>query len=103
MVPSGDATEKTVQALLSSMEAGDTIIDGGNSNFKDDVRGDRSFVQPKACTTWTWARAAESGALERGYCMMIGGPKEAVQRLDPIFKTLAPGGETLRALRDGKK
>ena len=65
MVPSGDPTEKTVQALLSKMQAGDTIIDGGTSGG-------------------VWG-------LERGYCMMIGGPKETVQRLDPIFKTLAPG------------
>ncbi len=90
MVPSGDATEKTVQALLSSMEAGDTIIDGGNSNFKDDVR------RSKLCAAKGvhYVDVGTSGGvwgLERGYCMMIGGPKEAVQRLDPIFKTLAPG------------
>ncbi len=90
MVPSGDATEKTVQALLSRMQAGDTIIDGGNSYFKDDVR------RAKICATKGvhYVDVGTSGGvwgLERGYCMMIGGPKEAVQRLDPIFKTLAPG------------
>jgi len=90
MVPSGDATEKTVQALLSRMQAGDTIIDGGNSYFKDDVR------RAKTCSTKGvhYVDVGTSGGvwgLERGYCMMIGGPKEAVQRLDPIFKTLAPG------------
>jgi 6-phosphogluconate dehydrogenase len=90
MVPSGDATETTVQALLSKMQSGDTIIDGGNSYFKDDIR------RSKLCAAKGihYVDVGTSGGvwgLERGYCMMIGGPKEAVQRLDPIFKTLAPG------------
>src|SRR6202165_1122366 len=90
MVPAGDPTEKTVQALISTMQAGDTIIDGGNSNFKDDVR------RSKLCAAKGvhYVDVGTSGGvwgLERGYCMMIGGPKETVQRLDPIFKTLAPG------------
>ncbi|MGA9526501.1 MAG: decarboxylating 6-phosphogluconate dehydrogenase [Terriglobales bacterium] len=90
MVPSGDATEKTVQSLLSRMQPGDTIIDGGNSYFKDDVR--RSQIC--AAKGVHYVDVGTSGGvwgLERGYCMMIGGPQEAVQRLDPIFKTLAPG------------
>jgi 6-phosphogluconate dehydrogenase len=90
MVPSGDPTEKTVQALLADMQAGDIIIDGGNSYFKDDVR------RSKLCAAKGihYVDVGTSGGvwgLERGYCMMFGGPKEAVQRLDPIFKTLAPG------------
>ena len=90
MVPAGDPTEKTVQALISTMQSGDTIIDGGNSHFKDDVR------RAKLCAGKGvhYVDVGTSGGvwgLERGYCMMIGGPKEAVQRLDPIFKTLAPG------------
>ena len=90
MVPAGDPTEKTVLALLSTMQSGDTIIDGGNSYFKDDVR--RSEMC--AAKGVHYVDVGTSGGvwgLERGYCMMIGGPKEAVQRLDPIFKTLAPG------------
>jgi 6-phosphogluconate dehydrogenase len=90
MVPSGDPTEKTVQTLLSQMQAGDTIIDGGNSYFKDDVRR----AELCAAKGVHYVDVGTSGGvwgLERGYCMMIGGPKEAVQRLDPIFKTLAPG------------
>ena len=90
MVPAGDPTEKTVQALLARMQPGDAIIDGGNSNFKDDVR--RSKIC--AANNIHYIDVGTSGGvwgLERGYCMMIGGPKEAVQRLDPIFKTLAPG------------
>ncbi len=90
MVPSGDATEKTVQTLLARMDKGDTIIDGGNSFFKDDVR--RSEMC--AAKGVHYVDVGTSGGvwgIDRGYCMMIGGPKEAVQRLDPIFKTLAPG------------
>ena len=90
MVPSGDPTEKTVQALLGCMQAGDSIIDGGNSYFKDDVR------RAKLCAVKGvhYVDVGTSGGvwgIDRGYCMMIGGPKEAVQRLDPIFKTMAPG------------
>jgi 6-phosphogluconate dehydrogenase len=90
MVPAGDPTEKTVLALLDRMQSGDTIIDGGNSYFKDDVR------RSKICAAKGvhYVDVGTSGGvwgLERGYCMMIGGPNEAVQRLNPIFKTLAPG------------
>jgi 6-phosphogluconate dehydrogenase len=96
MVPSGDPTETTVQALLKTMQAGDTIIDGGNSYFKDDVR------RAKICAGKGvhYVDVGTSGGvwgIDRGYCMMIGGPKDVVQRLDPIFKTLAPGrGDTPR-------
>src|ERR1035438_4424301 len=90
MVPSGDPTEKTVQALLSKMQAGDTIIDGGNSYFKDDVRRSK-ICAGKGVHYVDVGTSGGVWGLERGYCMMIGGPKEAVQRLDPIFKTLAPG------------
>jgi len=90
MVPAGDPTEKTVQALLSTMQSGDTIIDGGNSYFKDDVRR----AEMCAAKGVHYVDVGTSGGvwgLERGYCMMIGGPEVAVQRLGPIFKTLAPG------------
>ncbi len=90
MVPAGAPTEQTVQKLAQRLQPGDAIIDGGNSYFKDDVR--RS--QELAAKGLHYIDVGTSGGvwgLERGYCMMIGGPKEAVQRLDPIFKTLAPG------------
>ncbi len=90
MVPSGDPTEKTVQALVARMQAGDTIIDGGNSYFKDDVRRSK-ICAAKGVHYIDVGTSGGVWGLERGYCMMIGGPKEAVQRLDPIFKTLAPG------------
>jgi len=90
MVPSGDATEKTVMALADKMKSGDTIIDGGNSNFKDDIRRAK-VLKGKGIQ---YVDAGTSGGIwgvERGYCLMIGGPKDAVKHLDPIFKTLAPG------------
>jgi 6-phosphogluconate dehydrogenase len=90
MVPAGDPTEQTVLALAQKFEAGDIIIDGGNSYFKDDVRRSNKLKESGI----HYIDVGTSGGvwgLERGYCMMIGGPKEAVEHLDPIFKTLAPG------------
>ena len=90
MVPAGDPTEKTVQALADRMQAGDTIIDGGNSYFKDDVRRSEQ-LKTKGIHYVDVGTSGGVWGIDRGYCMMIGGPDEAVQRLDPIFKTLAPG------------
>jgi 6-phosphogluconate dehydrogenase len=90
MVPAGDATEQTVQTLAKLMQAGDTIIDGGNSYFKDDVRRSSQF-KAKGIHYLDVGTSGGVWGLERGYCMMIGGSDEAVKRLDPIFKTLAPG------------
>ncbi len=96
MVPAGAATDQTVFALADLLRAGDTIIDGGNSYFKDDVR--RSAVlRPRGLHYVDVGTSGGVWGLERGYCMMIGGPEEAVRRLDPIFKTLAPGiGDIVR-------
>ncbi len=90
MVPSGNATEQTVQTLAQHMQSGDTIIDGGNSYFKDDVRRSEQ-LQGKGIHYVDVGTSGGVWGLERGYCMMIGGPDEAVKRLDPVFKTLAPG------------
>ena len=90
MVPAGKATEKTVSDLAAQLEPDDIIIDGGNSYFKDDARRSRSLREKQI----NYVDVGTSGGvwgLERGYCMMIGGPKETVAHLDPIFKTLAPG------------
>ncbi|MBV8762451.1 MAG: decarboxylating 6-phosphogluconate dehydrogenase [Deltaproteobacteria bacterium] len=96
MVPAGGPTESTVNELAEKLEPGDTIIDGGNSFFKDDVRRSKIVAAKKI----NYVDAGTSGGvygLERGYCLMVGGDKEVVQRLDPIFKTLAPGrGEVER-------
>jgi len=90
MVPAGGPTEKTVQALAEKFQAGDILIDGGNSYFKDDVRRSQQ-LQEKGVHYVDVGTSGGVWGLERGYCMMIGGPKEAVQQLDPVFKTLAPG------------
>jgi 6-phosphogluconate dehydrogenase len=90
MVPAGAPTEQTVDALAAQMQAGDVLIDGGNSYFKDDVRRAAKLKQ-KGIHYVDVGTSGGVWGLERGYCMMIGGPKEVVQQLDPIFKTLAPG------------
>jgi 6-phosphogluconate dehydrogenase len=90
MVPAGAATEATVQKLAGHLQAGDAIIDGGNSYYKDDVRR-ASELKGKGIQYIDVGTSGGVWGIDRGYCMMIGGPKEAVQRLDPIFKTLAPG------------
>jgi 6-phosphogluconate dehydrogenase len=90
MLPAGAITEATITELATLLEAGDTIIDGGNTNWKDDVRRAKSLAQKSL----DYVDVGTSGGvwgLERGYCMMIGGRKEVVERLDPIFAALAPG------------
>ena len=90
MVPAGDPTERTVAALGERLSAGDAVIDGGNSYYKDDVRRARAL----AARGIDYVDAGTSGGVwgdERGYCLMIGGPPAAFARLTPIFRTLAPG------------
>ena len=90
MVPAGNPTETTVQTLAAAMEAGDTIIDGGNSFYKDDIRRAAQFKKKGV----NYIDAGTSGGVwgvERGYCLMIGAEEKAFQHLEPIFKTLAPG------------
>jgi 6-phosphogluconate dehydrogenase len=89
MVPAGPATEETVNALASRLAAGDVIIDGGNTHFKDDVRRARTL----AASGIDYVDVGTSGGvwgLERGYCLMIGGPPKAAERLMPLFAALAP-------------
>jgi 6-phosphogluconate dehydrogenase len=90
MVPSGKATESTVQTLAGAMDFDDAIIDGGNSFYKDDIRR-AAELQTKGIH---YVDAGTSGGVwgvERGYCLMIGASDDAFKRLEPIFKTLAPG------------
>jgi len=90
MVPAGNATEKTVTDLAARLKTGDIIIDGGNSNYKDDAR--RAIaLREKGINYVDVGTSGGVWGLERGYCMMIGGPEDAARHLDPIFKTLAPG------------
>jgi 6-phosphogluconate dehydrogenase len=98
MVPAGGPTESTAQAIAQRMQSGDILIDGGNSYFKDDIRRSKMFRE-KGIHYVDVGTSGGVWGLERGYCMMIGGPKEVVGQLDPIFKTLAPGrGDIPRTL-----
>ena len=90
MVPAGGPTEKTVEMLAGLMQSGDTIIDGGNTHYKDDVRRARE-LKGKGIHYVDVGTSGGVWGIDRGYCMMIGGPRDIVQRLDPIFKALAPG------------
>jgi 6-phosphogluconate dehydrogenase len=90
MVPAGEATEQVVMELAKRMSRGDVIIDGGNSFYKDDVRR-KKMVEPQGIHYIDAGTSGGVWGLERGYCLMIGGPRDVVERLDAIFNTLAPG------------
>ncbi len=90
MVPAGKPTDQTVLALSNLMEAGDIIVDGGNSYFKDDVRRSKELAK-KGIHYVDVGTSGGVWGVDRGYCLMVGGPDTAVQHLDPILKTLAPG------------
>ena len=90
MVPAGDAVDQTIDALRPLLSGGDIVIDGGNSNFHDTIRRARALAEREIQLIDCGTSGGVWG-LERGYCMMIGGPTEAVDRLDPIFSALAPG------------
>ena len=95
MVPSGDPTESTVSALGRLLSAGDTVVDGGNTNFHDDVRR----AQVLATKQVEYVDAGTSGGiwgLQEGYCLMVGGKQDVCTRLEPIFLTLAPKDGYLR-------
>jgi 6-phosphogluconate dehydrogenase len=90
MVPAGDATEQVVRDLGERLASGDVVVDGGNTYFKDDVRRAKALrargIEYVDCGT-----SGGVWGLERGYCLMIGGSGDAVKRLDPVFRSLAPG------------
>jgi len=89
MIPAG-AVESTIKELVPHLDAGDILIDGGNSYYIDDIRRAKELAAKRV----EYVDVGTSGGvwgLERGYCLMIGGSDKAVQHLDPIFKTIAPG------------
>ena len=95
MVPAGVATESTVTALGDLLAGEDAIIDGGNTNFHDDVRRAQTLASKRV----RYVDAGTSGGiwgLQEGYCLMVGGPPDVCRRLEPIFLTLAPEGGYLR-------
>ena len=90
MLPAGDPTEQTIETITEHAREGDIVIDGGNTFYKDDIRRAKALREHGV----RYVDVGTSGGvwgLERGYCMMIGGDKDAVDLLDPIFETLAPG------------
>jgi 6-phosphogluconate dehydrogenase len=90
MVPSGQATESIITELKEKLDAGDLVVDGGNSHFKDGVRRSKSLAE-KGIQFMDVGTSGGIWGLERGYCMMIGGSDENFRKLDPILSTLAPG------------
>ena len=89
MVPAGDPTENTVRALAEMLSRGDTIIDGGNSNYKESMRR-AAMVADRGIDFIDAGTRGGVWGLAEGYSLMIGGPNEAVERLRPIFETFAP-------------
>ncbi len=90
MVPAGDITRDTIRKVAAELDSGDAVIDGGNSYYRDDIH----FAEELGKQGIDHLDCGTSGGvfgLERGYCLMIGGPKEAYERIEPVFATLAPG------------
>jgi 6-phosphogluconate dehydrogenase len=90
MVPAGDITDKTIHDLAEVLEDGDTIIDGGNTHYHDDIRHAKELAK-KGIHHVDCGTSGGVFGLERGFCLMIGGEDDVVDRLSPIFASLAPG------------
>ncbi|MGC2122340.1 MAG: decarboxylating 6-phosphogluconate dehydrogenase [Xanthobacteraceae bacterium] len=103
MLPTGKITDDVIAELGNLLQAGDVVIDGGNTFWKDDIRRAKALAQRSIQHVDVGTSGGVWG-LERGYCMMIGGDKKTIERLDPIFKALAPGiGDVPRTPgRDGR-
>jgi len=93
MVPAGEITEKTIEDVAAVLEPGDAIVDGGNSYYRDDIRRAEA-LREKGVDFVDCGTSGGVFGLERGYCLMIGGPDGAVERLDSVFASLAPGVES---------
>jgi 6-phosphogluconate dehydrogenase len=90
MLPAGEVTEQTVQRIAANFERGDLLVDGGNSHYKDDARRAKALA-PRGIHYLDCGTSGGVWGLERGYCLMVGGPAEAVLHLEPALRTLAPG------------
>ncbi|KTC58285.1 6-phosphogluconate dehydrogenase [Pseudomonas savastanoi] len=101
MLPAGAPTEETIQTLSKLLDADDVIIDGGNTFYKDDIRRAQELTE-KGLHYVDVGTSGGVWGLERGYCMMIGGEAAVVERLDPLFATLAPGLGSIERTRDRK-
>ncbi|HCV76321.1 MAG TPA: decarboxylating 6-phosphogluconate dehydrogenase, partial [Pseudomonas sp.] len=98
MLPAGEPTEQTIAELADRLAPGDVIIDGGNTYYKDDIRRAKTLAE-KGIDYVDVGTSGGVWGLERGYCMMIGGKSEAVERLEPIFEALAPGYGSIERTR----
>ncbi len=90
MVPAGGITEATIHQLSQHLAAGDVVVDGGNSYYRDDIRRSQQLGQ-RGVRLLDCGTSGGVWGLERGYCLMVGGDKEAFSRLEPIFSSIAPG------------
>jgi len=89
MLPAGDVTEQMIQTLIPLLSPGDTVIDGGNTNFNDDIRR-ANMLQQHGLNYIDQGTSGGVWGLENGFCIMVGGEQELVKRLEPAFLTLAP-------------
>jgi len=92
MVPAGEATEGTIAQLAKELALGDTVVDGGNSNFRDSMRR-AALLKDSGLNFIDEGTSGGIWGLSEGYCLMIGGEREAVERLRPVFETLAPAAD----------
>jgi 6-phosphogluconate dehydrogenase len=92
MIPAGKITDDTIEKLSTLLEAGDTIIDGGNSNYKESVRH-AAMLEPNGIEFVDCGTSGGIWGITEGYSLMIGGKREVVERMSPIFETLAPGAD----------
>jgi len=92
MIPAGKVTDETIEKLSTLLEAGDTIIDGGNSNYKESVRH-AAFLEPKGIEFVDCGTSGGVWGITEGYSLMIGGKREVVEKMRPIFETLAPAAD----------
>jgi 6-phosphogluconate dehydrogenase len=91
MLPAGKVTEQMIEKLIPLLSPGDTIVDGGNTNFNDDIRR-AEMLKPHGINYVDEGTSGGIWGLENGFCLMVGGDPEVVRRLEPAFKTLAPEG-----------
>jgi 6-phosphogluconate dehydrogenase len=90
MLPAGAPTEETIKAAGAALSAGDVVIDGGNTFYRDDIRRAKTLKE-KGVIYLDVGTSGGVWGLERGFCMMVGGEKDAVDHIDPILRTMAPG------------
>ena len=100
MVPAGDPVDQTIEQLLPLLSKGDILIDGGNSSYKDSIRRAEK-LKPQGIYFVDAGTSGGIWGLKLGYCMMVGGEKEVIERLEPIFETLAPTGGYLHVGPNG--